>query len=56
MKAACPAISKNPAVLYTERAQKFGAAAFKETQIGGVIDDTGKISVLVIDPHSEAVG
>jgi hypothetical protein len=56
MKAAYPAISKNPAVLYTERAQKFGAAAFKETQIGGVIDATGKIRVLVIDPHSEAVG
>jgi hypothetical protein len=56
MNAACPAISKNPAVLYTERTQKFGAAALKETQIGGVIDDTGKIRVLVIDAYGEAVG
>jgi hypothetical protein len=40
----------------TERAQKFGAAAFEETQIGGMIDDTGKIRVLVIDPHGDAVG
>jgi hypothetical protein len=56
MKAVRSAVSKNPPMLNTERAQKFGAAAFEETQIGGVIDDTGKIRVLVIDADSEAVG
>src|SRR3984893_18472249 len=35
MKGVRPAVSKNPPVLYTERAEKLGPAAFKETQIGG---------------------
>ncbi len=36
-------------------AQGFGAGAFGEAQIGGVIDDTAGIGVLVVDPHRIAV-
>jgi hypothetical protein len=56
MKAVRPAVPRNPPVLDAKRAQKLGAAALKETKIGGVIDATGKIRVLVIDPDSEAAG
>ena len=56
MKGAWPAVCENLPVPDTERAQKFGAAAFKETQIGGVIDGAGKIRVLVIDPYGKVVG
>jgi hypothetical protein len=38
MKAVRPAVSKNPPVRDTERAQKLGVAAFEETQIGGVTE------------------
>ena len=47
------------AVIGPEQPQVIGAAALHETQIAGVIDDAGKIGVLVIDPDllvMQAVG
>ena len=35
--------------------QHLGAAALEEAQVVGVVDDAGKICVLVIDPHRETV-
>ena len=39
----------------TEQAQMIGASALHEAQIIGVIDDAGKISVLVINPDGHDV-
>ena len=39
------------ALVGAEQAQIVGAAALHEAQIARVIDDAGKIGVLVIDPH-----
>lgn len=39
-----------------EGAQEFGPAAFEKAQIIGVIDDAGKIRVLIVDPNRETVG
>ena len=39
------------ALIGAEQAQIVGAAALHEAQIARVIDDAGKIGVLVIDPH-----
>ena len=39
----------------TEQAQMIGASALHEAQIIGVIDDAGKIGVLVIDPDGHDV-
>ena len=39
------------AMVGADQAQVVGAAALHEAQIAGVIDDTGKIGVLVIDAH-----
>jgi hypothetical protein len=38
-----------------EQAQMIGAAALHEAQISGVIDDAGKIRVLVIDANGHDV-
>jgi hypothetical protein len=38
-----------------QQPQIIGAAAFHEAQIARVIDDAGKIRVLVIDPHRHAM-
>jgi hypothetical protein len=51
MEALRAAVRKTPTMLDTKCAQKLGAAAFEKTQIGGVIDDTGKIRVLIIDSN-----
>ncbi len=42
-------------VMNAERAQKFGAAALQEAQIGRVIDDAGEIRVLIIDAEVETM-
>ena len=39
------------AVVGADQAQIVGAAALHEAQVARVIDDAGKIRVLVIDPH-----
>src|SRR5580700_2499623 len=41
------------AVIGADHAQIIGAPALHEAQIAGVIDDAGKIGVLVIDAHGE---
>src|SRR6516165_2140281 len=38
-----------------DKAQMIGAAALHEAQIGGVIDDSGKVGVLVIDANGHDV-
>src|SRR5262249_44946048 len=38
-----------------DKAQMIGAAALHEAQIGGVIDDAGKVGVLVIDANGHDV-
>ena len=43
------------ALLHPQRPDQLGAAALHEAQIGGVIDDAGKIRVLVIDADGDAV-
>jgi uncharacterized protein YfeS len=43
------------AMIGAQQAQVVGAAALHEAQIAGVIDDAGKIGVLVIHPHVLAV-
>ena len=48
------ALEHNP-VLDAMRAQEFGASALEETQVRGVIDDAGKIGVLVIDADDDFV-
>src|SRR5580704_8028192 len=42
-------------MLDAEQPQIVGAAALHEAQIIGVIDDAGKVGVLVIDPHRHEV-
>ena len=41
------------AVMHTKQADIFRAAALQEADIGGVIDDAGKIRVLEIDPDRQ---
>src|SRR4029434_9307550 len=43
------------AVMRAEQAQMISAAALHETQVVGVIDDPGKIGVLVVDPNGHDV-
>ncbi|VTZ27847.1 hypothetical protein MPC1_6840004 [Methylocella tundrae] len=38
-----------------ESAQKFGAPALQESQIGGVINNAGKIGIFIIDAQVKAV-
>src|SRR5579872_194876 len=45
----------HPAVVVTEAAQHLGAAALGEFQIVGVVDDPGRVGVLVIDPQRHPV-
>ena len=33
----------------------FGSPSFRETQVTRVVDDTGSVRVLVIDPHRHAM-
>ena len=47
--ASCSACLEQRALVGAEQAQVVGAAALHEAQIAGVIDDAGKIGVLVID-------
>src|SRR5262249_34836704 len=42
-------------VFDTQRAQKLGAGALEKPQIGGVIDASGEVGVLIIDAQSEPV-
>src|SRR5216683_5460294 len=47
------------AVLLAEQPQQLGAAALEEAQPVGVVDDAGRVGVLVINPqrqHMDAVG
>ena len=43
------------ALIGTEKPQMVRAPALQETQVVGVIDDAGKVGVLVIDPHRHHV-
>lgn len=42
-------------VLDAVRPQKFGAAAFEETEVGRVVDDPGKIGVLIVNAYRKNV-
>ena len=47
------------AVLLAKQPQQFGAAALEEAQPVGVVDDAGRVGVLVINPkrqHMDAIG